>query len=383
MVGVICCYQEALMIDRLFSFTLPVENKDRLNEPCIEERKSITFILGDDKEEDNRYYKEATAYYTNNAEGKTNYLITTFRSLTEVRDYLEVNAPTNGLPWGRINLVSHGNQWTGLSVKVAPGAKRSTPKRIEEYINSNDFCPMSKNTIDEKTEIFLHGCGVGNNEALVNILAKAFRSEEHQPLVRASKLFEYYASAQTNNVVQTEHYLANSWFTCYAMGERPSENVISNEFHDKYPTASVDWHHALQTTTPRWIGDTYHYTFEVPVKWVIPVTSDSIPSLTSVEAQLQWLKQQSQIIEELTNIDIPMEKFTWSFTTVYINNDDGTKSPAVWVKGYCTILCVLQALTNGHDYTLALQKPFTPDPDNGSYYYSTRTSELISYNKLK
>src|SRR5688500_16379575 len=55
-------------------------------------RYSIVFILGEDKEVDNLYYKEALRYYTINAEGKTDFVVSTCRSLSEVKDFLKGNS---------------------------------------------------------------------------------------------------------------------------------------------------------------------------------------------------------------------------------------------------------------------------------------------------
>lgn len=376
--GALCSYYNVRSIRNLLTKSaVNPQRKDTVLNDCIAAykrpdtpvRESITFILGEDKTNDNRYYEEASRYYANHPDGKTDYLVTTCRSLVEVHNYLEKKATANGLPWGLVNLVSHGNQWTGLSVKVAPDSKRSSAARIDEYIQSNTFLPLPKTKIDRKTEFFIHGCGVGNNEALVNNLAQVFRGEDCQPNVRASKLFEYYASVQHNNVIQSEHYLANSWMTCYPMNEKPLINTLCNTLHDQYPDTNIDWHQALQQASPRWIGDSYHYTFEVPVKWIVPV--NSLPDVSTSEKQISWLVSQKQIVDELSGTNISIDRFSWSFTTVYVNSGEDSKSPALLIKGYCTVLCVLQALTQHHNRMLLLQKPFTPALDSKQYYYAT------------
>jgi hypothetical protein len=364
----VCCYQ-----------MLTVTTTPGVEVPAIAEvppkgtqpRESITFILGEDNDENNRYYEEASRYYARAPEGKTEYLVTSCRSLLEVRNYLEKNRPHNQLPWGLINLVSHGNQWTGLSVRVMPGAKRTTAVRLAEYIDNNTFKPLPQTIADEDTEIFLHGCGLGNNRLLINTIARAFGGTDHVPVVRASRLFEYYASVQRDNRVESQRYMADTWLVSYKMGEKPPAFALLKELHEKYPRARIDWGSALSRTQPRWVGDCYHYTFEVPVKWIIPVSEDSLPDLTNHQRQLEWIVSQKNITRELANLGIPSEKFSWSFTKVYLDRKDSTRTPAFWVKGYCTILAVLQALTDGSDEASALRKPFIPSLDDSTYYYST------------
>ena len=167
-------------------------SEDSLPQPEV--REAITFILGRDKNENNKYYEEATNYYAFNPEGKTEHLITNLRSLKEVIDFLKKYRPANGMPWGLVNLVSHGNQWMGLSAKVTPESKRSTSDRILEFIERKELTPVPKEILDEKSVIFIHGCGIGHNSHLLKTIATAFSGKENKVTVRASKLYEYYTS---------------------------------------------------------------------------------------------------------------------------------------------------------------------------------------------
>lgn len=369
-VCVLCCYQAIISFVQQkgepSAQSAVAENVPDIIKPL---RERITFILGEDREANNRYYAEATNYYTHNKKGRTEYLVTTCRSLLEVRDYLEQHKPGNGFPWGLINLVSHGNQWTGLSVRITPEIKRTTTARLEECIADGTWKPLPEVVVDKDTEILLHGCGVGNNQRLINTLAVAFGGHDHQPVVRASKLFEYYASINNNDISETEHYLANTWTVSYRMGERPGTMQLMNELREKYPHAAVDWHGALSREQPRWTGDSYHYTFEIPVKWILRMSHDSIPGERS---QLAWIARHREITTDLDGLQIPYNQFKWSFTKVYADNDDGTKSAAIWVKGYCTILTVLQALTSADSGQGLLSAPFEPAQSDSGYYYTSR-----------
>jgi hypothetical protein len=318
----------------------------------ISDRLSITFILGEDREYDNPYYIEAANYYKYNEEGKTEYVNTGCRSLLEVRDYLLENPPANGKPWGCINLVSHGNQWLGLSVRVTPESKRATPERIWEYIDNGTFSPMPLSVIDELSEFYIHGCGVGKNTELLDAITEAFRNNDTVPVVKASRLFEYYSSVKyKGSVIETQKYEARAWSVNYKMGYRPSYYTLMKWLDVKYPDESINWQDALNREQPRWDGDSYHYTFEVPVKWVIKYPNrDSLPDVSTNSKKLEWIAGQQEIMNDLQQIEIEPEKFNWWFRTVNVRNDDGSLSPAVWVKGYCTILCVIQPVVENNDF---------------------------------
>lgn len=313
-------------------------------EETLSDRESITFIMGEDREEDNPYYAQAANYYRNSDEGRTEYLVTTCHSLLEVRDYLVSHPPSNELPWGLVNLVSHGNQWLGLSARVTPDSKRASTEAIETCISDGTFPEVPDSLLDNQSRLYIHGCGIGKNESLVRALQSAFGGQDETPSTEASELFEYYTSTRKNGRVEkSERFLAETWSVNYKMGYRPEDPVISRQLREQYPECDIDWNDALSRQTPRWTGDVYHYTFEVPVKWVIPYPEeDSIPDVSTKELQMEWLRQQDNITGTLEKIELPVEKFNWWFRKVYVNNEDGTRSPALWVKGYCTILVVIR-----------------------------------------
>lgn len=358
-------HQQLLEIES--NLNLPEIHIDSL--PQQEVRNAITFILGKDKSDNNRYYEEATNYYAFNENGKTEHLVTNIRSLKGVLDFLQEYKPANGKPWGLINLVSHGNQWMGLSVKVTDNSKRATPERIRKHIKNKTLMPLSEAILDEYSVIFVHGCGLGNNRQLLKAIADAFGGQDSQVTVRASRLFEYYTSEKDRyRVVSSEKYLAQSYALSYKMGYQPEENVLIKKLQQAYADARIDWQDALKRTEPRFPGDTYHFTFEVPVKWVIPFDNiDSIPDLSTKEKQLAWIKTQPDIMVKLEAIDLPIEKFNWWFRQVYVKGENSEKKPAVWLKGYATILSVLKALVV-EDADTGKTSPFRPSFNDNLYY---------------
>ena len=347
-----------------------------LPQSVIESRESITFILGEDKKDNNQYYHQASKYYALNPEGRTEYIVNSCRSLQEVNEYLKQHQPSNNQPWGLINLVSHGNQWLGLSARVTPKGKRATSERILEAIKNGELIPLTADVIDQDSEIFLHGCGLGNNHAVIPAVAQVFGQEDNLPVVRASRMFEYYTSlsGRSSNSLP-ERYLAKAFPVSYKMGYEPERQQLIATLEKTYPETPVDWNAALSRTSPRWPGDAYHITFEVPVKWVIPIENEEeMPHLKNKSEQMTWIINQQEITDRLAGMELPADKFNWWFRKVYVKNEAGEKQPAVWLKGYCTILTVLEAMTEKTDQNI--HSPFRPEEDNRKYYTSNRQSEV-------
>jgi len=309
-------------------------------------RESITFILGEDRDTENLYYTKAYDYYCYNPEGRTDQIVTDCRSLLEVRDFLMTNPPSKGEPWGLINLVSHGNQWVGLSVPVVPGARRTTADQLIDLIKDDVFKELPDSIIDSDSEINIRACGVGNDSELLKAVSLAFGGVINKPQTKASMCFEYYTSERSNGIVTgSSRCEAQTWFTCYKKGYRPDDRILLRRLKNLYPNANIKWKDALSRESPRWTGDIYHYTFEVPVLWVVKYEdNDTLPDISTNDMKIKWVREQTDLMRTLKKIKIEPEKFNWWFRKIYCKNEDGTRSPAIWAKGYCTILCVLKPL---------------------------------------
>ena len=307
-------------------------------------RQEITFILGEDFNTRNPFYFNTELYYRFNKQEKTDVVITNCRSLTEVQDYLRENVPKYHQAWGLINLVSHGNQYTGLSVKVSPKGKRASAKRVREGIENQTLNSLPDNVIDQHTHISLHGCGIGNNTDLLEAMTSAFSSDTYSPKLNASNYFEYYMP-DANNAQSINKFLAKYWIVNFKKGYQPNDRVLARKFANRFPDADINWKHALQNQKGSEAGDVLNYTFTIPVKWVFRYDcKDSVPQLDTKASRLNWVKQNQKIMEGLEKLDIPLEKFNWWMRNIYVRNDDGSKTAALWVKGYCTSMCVLELL---------------------------------------
>lgn len=331
-------------------------------------RESITFILGDDLT-DNEYYTEATKYYLYNDIDRTEYTVSTCRSLKEVLDYLGYNKPSNNQPWGTINLVTHGNQWLGLSVRILPGKYRSTVANLEMVLAKELTTPLSDDIIDSLSEINIHGCGIGNNEKLLENIGEFFSSNSHRPLVRASLLFENYSSnAYDQNSLISSRYFAEAYFAYYKKGYRQGDIRLSHQLSNRYSDADVNWRDMLTRTRPRWQGDSFHYTFNVPVKWIVLYENDdSLPDISTDEKKQHWLLQQKELMSVIESTDIPTNKFSWSIKRIKYKLENGQLAPAIRAKGLTTVLCVLVPMVD-NDRNVMVNQPFIPSLNDDNYY---------------
>lgn len=316
---------------------------DRDIQPVEEmERESVTFILGSDRNMDNPYYSKAASYFRNNEKDRTERVVTYCTSLLEVQEYLVNNHTNNKMPWGHINLVSHGNQYLGLSMKITPGGKRTTAKLLQEYLEEGSLINIPGNVISNDTRLELHGCGIAKNVELVKQIGKAFSSDSSSPQIVANEYFEYFVS-DIFNENKIEKYDAEYWFIKYKMGYRPNDKSIIRRLDKLYPDIKVNWKEAIDKTHASIPGEVFHYTFDVPVKWVFRYDSkDSVPRLETKKSRLEWARNNERITADLENLEIKPEEINWWIRNIYVKNPDGTKTPALWVKGYCTILCVLR-----------------------------------------
>jgi len=306
-------------------------------------RDNITFILGDDYNNENPYYFNTEQYFKFNDKAKTKYVVTSCRSLKEVQEYLIDNAPKYK-PWGHINLVSHGNQYLGLSVKVLPEGKRSNSYLIKKAIEEGSLTYLTNNVVDEHTSIAIHGCGIGNNDSLLLSIRKVFSSANSSPILYASRYFEYFVRP-LNNPDLVKKCNAKFWTISYKKGYKPNDLSLTRKFSKKYPDSKTDWREALKNTSGSDIGDIFSFSFDVPVKWIIKIEDkDSIPDIGSKKARLAYINSNERILKDIQKLELKANKFNWWFRKVYIKNSDGSKSPALWIKGYSTIHCILELM---------------------------------------
>ena len=227
------------------------------------ERENITFILGEDEGPEENYYASATNFYRTHPTEGTEQLVTTCRSILEVRNYLATHFRPGQLPWGKINLVVHGNEWSGLGVATLPNGKRTTIASLKTAMENGALQPLPNHIADMKTEFHLHGCAVGRNIDLLQTIGKAFGAS--QPLsVKSSVHFIRYEPSEESPSTGIRSQL-ESWYAFYPKTYRPSDEQLVVQLKKRYPNEEVDWEDALFRNQPRHQKDIYHHTFNIPI----------------------------------------------------------------------------------------------------------------------
>ena len=300
-----------------------------------ENRPSITFILGEDEKESNQFYDLAKHYYLYNPTNKTEYFVDTCRSLVSVRNYLENNISEDKATWGKINVVLHSNQWTGLSVPVTEGGHRTTVESLFNSIQENEFKSLPNELIDAQTEMNFKACGLGSNTDLLNALQIAFGGfDDEKPRVQSSEHFIYYQFDQDGHIASKQF---KPYYAFYRTAYRPAEYKLAQQLKEKYPTENIDWIKAMNNKKARFEGDVFHCRFNVPIEWEVVVDAGSMKNCKTEKQKLAFVRSQKDLMDKLEKFNIPIEKFRWTFSS---KKQDGKL--LVTIKGKSTVLCILK-----------------------------------------
>lgn len=303
---------------------------------------TITFILGED-EGTNAYYSRADAYFRNHPEEGGEFLVRDVRSLAGVRDYLRDVHP-RGQPWQKVNLVVHGNQWTGLAVPLSLASATSTapapaPRTSPEALSAwEPGRPLPASALGAETEIIVHGCSVGRDSSLLLQLSRVFASRAGYPLVSASPDFTLFREG-TDGV---ERYYADYYFRARPLGKYPMAAVMASRFARQYPDKPIDWNEALANN--RFAPDLrpHLYQFNVPVTWTRVYPEDQ-PMATpeTADDQHQWLARETKLKTKLDRMGLAPQQFLWEFSDQKYALPDGTELPALTASGVARLFCVL------------------------------------------
>lgn len=305
-------------------------------------REGITFIVGEDRNPDNRFYQAATDYYLTDSGARTEHLERSLRCLADVRDYLENHRPANGLPWGVVNIVTHSYEWGGLSVPVREGEGRADLTALRLAIGSGNLTPLPDSVVDCRTEFRIQGCALGRDTALLRLLGIAFGGPDLQrPRVGASRYFVYYESVRDGGqVVSADQFFADYWYVVYPKGQRPGNAELAKRLAERYPDDSVDWRAAMGRSGPRRPGDAYYRMLSLPATWVtIYPESAALPTLGTQAARRSWLETQAELLKRLGSMGLGLDDFVWSVRDTAVV-DGGVRKPAVLAAGRSTIACI-------------------------------------------
>lgn len=328
---------EKSMFASLLSLLLFVICIATMPRKAVEKNKhrSICFILGEDKMKQT-FYSLAADYFTTDSIASTDKLVRHVRSVEQL--ILFLNAQENSLPWHRIELVVHGNVWSGLSVKITDGGERAYPKELLKAFVMKELPVLATHVIDSSTIVNVWGCGIGNNP-IMNLALKACFTDAvgERAKVNASKKFVVFKRHSDNGVVKLVK--ASYWPYFFKRGYRPGDHVISRAMAKQYPDAPLDFAEILSTDTT---GSVYEEQFHIPLSWtVIYKSKESRPSIADWGSKERWIRSQASLMKKLNDLQIPFERYTWTVNKIIHTDELGQKVPAIKAIGMSTVLCFL------------------------------------------
>lgn len=297
----------------------------------------VTFILGEDRKASNTYFASALQYFSTDEIAHTPVIEKECRSLEEVVDYLRHNPPQTG-SWRTINLVVHGNEWTGINLPVVVEGPRCSPSLLAQLKEQPQWKPLGKELLDACTTINIIGCNVGKNEPLLHSLRQVIAGDrENAPMIRSARHFNIFR----NSEVGIQRLLAESCFVNFQAGQFPGNAWLAEQFAAKYPEHKTDWQQALLTLEPGDNPQPYVHYFNIPVEWmVVYPDEDSRPDLSDPAVQSAWISQQEDLVQAVDDMGFPLESFQWTTTPIEIQGQ-----PATMVEGQTIIYCILHPLS--------------------------------------
>ncbi len=304
----------------------------------IENHTSVTFIMGSDKQGSN-YYSLATEHFLYNEEEKTDLVINSCRTVSDIITFLNDSKLRNTNPWSVVNIVAHGNPNTGMNLYLSDEGEKATPKRMLQAVLIDSLPKVSAHVMNSNTNVNVWSCGIGKNPLITMSLNKIFQPQDGDSVsVYCSPHFVIFRPDSITNEIR--RLSLSYWPYYYQRGYRPSESEIAYEMSKQYPTDTLNWRGALSEKESK---DLFSEEYHIPVSYTkIYDRKSDRPELGSKVQQLKWLKSQNSIVSQVENAGIPLDKFHWQVRKIIYTDLEGNKVPAVKAIGMATVVNVLQ-----------------------------------------
>ena len=334
-----CCERSGTVID-IGRGLMPLR-KVNVQDFIPKRRSSVTFIMGSDHYTYNQYYTLASHYYRINAEERTDYVVESITSLSRLLEWLQHNPTPDSLPWGVVNIVTHGNEFLDLEMTVTPGGRRTSPQLLQEAIDKALLKIPDSSIIDQRTQLILHGCAVGNNQPLLDGLTAAFGGRTP---VTASKLFEYYAYLTPNrNPQNIAHYYARAWYAFMHPDSAYDEDAVVRQLRKRYPADTTHWREGLRRRFQDNPSQIYHYSFIVPCTYSeFYEEASNLPSVSNAQKRQKWVDSHSDFREMLKSTTIPEEYFQIKFYRQSRVTGNNEVQHGLRVKARAQVICLIQ-----------------------------------------
>lgn len=352
----------SLLLILTFSFcSTPSAGEAKQPKKVVEEKvnykhRSITFVIGEDKST-NKYYTYAAKYFKQHPTGENNKVIIAPMTFIEIMDYLNT-IPTDER-WDRVNIISHGNSWTGLAVKISKNGQRTTLESVIDAQKNNELPILRTGIFDEQSHIILYACGLGLNEGLMHKL-KEVLAADISPTITSTKLFNIFSAGKTTS----KHSLAYFYNSFYKPNKYLGKQNLAIQLQERYPNIDIDWMAALNKKLPDYPGQAFSYVYYIPISWT-EVYNDlqERPKLKTEDDIISWVLNQPEFLRLVKEYDIPLNKFQWSVQYKNYTDADGETHPAMRIKGKTVVKSVLKELVQP-----GTKETYVPSLDDDAFF---------------
>lgn len=292
-------------------------------------RLVITFILGADT---GGFYAEATGYW--GQAGKTDVLVKTVRTFSDILDYLSANPPSNSQPWGEINIVVHANERGGMGMKLDDSQSENIDQAaLQQGIDKGQVKSLDDKLVDHATNVNIHGCALGRNQAMLRTLSQAIGGTDNEaPTIYAPKDLQVYGHTTSGGVTLHQEYLAEYWTVGYPTSKVPAPAQIAKDFAAQNPTApGIDWAAKVASATRR----SEPYDGEASLDYtIIPTKADKGGHQALLESLVPEAAQWSSWTVQDQTSTVQGERDVSKITYAYKKPDGngGTKEGTRWFE---------------------------------------------------
>ncbi len=217
-----------------------------------------------------------------------------------------------------------------MTLETLVNGEKVTTESLRRNITKGEL-PILNESINANSKIIFHANGLAENTDLMSTLKDAFCADE-LPNVVASPYYSIF------NGEFSKHYLAKPFYVFYPTANSPGKTDLSKEIAKKYPEEKdIDWYDALNNEEERFVGEAYTTQFTIPVKFQLDYhnSDDEVPTFESQEEVMDFIEQQENLYSDIQKLNIPLEKFRWTWNT---------KNSTLTIKGKSTGLIVLKPL---------------------------------------
>jgi hypothetical protein len=306
-------------------------------------RNPLVFITGFDKGKEN-YYENARAFF----EEKGFEIVEDQYSIEEIINWLNRNASKNY--YGEIHIVNKSNPFKGMTLETVVKGKKVTIETLRNNITRGTL-PILQESVNANSKIIFHANGLGENKELMTTFKDAFCADE-LPSIIASPYFSVFDGEFT------KHYLAKPHYVFYPTAHSPGKVDLSKEIARKYPEEKdINWLEALNNEEERFVGEAYTTQFTIPIKFELDYhnSDDEVPTFENQEEIIDFIQQQELLIAEVEELNIPIEKYRWTYRM---------KNSILIITAKATGLVVLKPLIKPYGELQYIQ----PDTNNKRLY---------------